>query len=118
MFYDWYEKLNAHSFIEFLKKLIQSLDLSKKYVFILDNAPAHRAKMTQEFINGISKNIFIEYLPPYSPQLNCIETSWKIIRHEVTSSNFYKEIELLKKGVEQFLNENDFRLNPNNYLTR
>ena len=50
MFYSWYKKLNAHSFIEFLTKFISTLDLSKKYVFILDNAPAHRAKMTIEFI--------------------------------------------------------------------
>jgi transposase len=118
MFYDWYDKLNAHSFIEFLKKLISQLDLSKKYVFILDNAPAHKAKMTIEFIKTISKNIFIEFLPPYSPQLNCIETCWKIVRHDVTSSNYFKTIEYLQGGIEQFLDGYVFRLTPSNYLIR
>jgi len=58
MFFEWYNKLNAHSFIEFLKKFMQTLDLSKKYIFILDNAPAHKAKMTKKFIESFSDNIF------------------------------------------------------------
>lgn len=118
MFYDWYDKLNAHCFVEFLKKFISTLDLGKKYVFILDNAPAHKAKMTKEFIESISDNIFIEFLPPYSPQLNCIETCWKIARHDVTSSNFFSSIEKLKDGVEMFLDETFFMLKPSNYLSR
>ena len=118
MFYEWFEKLNAHSFIEFLKRFISTLDLSRKYVFILDNAPAHRAKMTKEFIKSISDNIYIEFLPPYSPQLNCIETCWKIVRHDVTSSNFFKYIENLKKGIEMYLDNTFFMLKPSNYLSR
>lgn len=118
MFYDWYDKLNAHCFIAFLKKFISTLDLTKKYVFILDNAPAHKAKMTKEFFEQISDNIFVEFLPPYSPQLNCIETCWKIVRHDVTSSNFFKKIEDLKNGIEMFLDETFFMLTPSNYLSR
>jgi len=118
MFYDWYDKLNANCFIQFLKKFIQTLDLSKKYVFILDNAPAHKAKITKEFIKTISDNIFIEFLPKYSPQLNCIETCWKIVRHDVTSSNFFKSIDILKNGIEMFLDQTFFMLNPSNYLSR
>lgn len=118
MFFEWYNKLNAHSFIAFLGNFIQTLDLSKKYVFILDNAPAHKAKMTMKYIKSISENIFIEFLPPYSPQLNCIETCWKIVRHDVTSSNFFRTIDTLKNGVEMFLNETFFMLTPSNYLSR
>ena len=118
MFFDWYEGLNAHSFVEFLKKFIPTLNPNKKYVFILDNASAHKAKMTMEFIKSLSYNIYIEYIPPYSPQLNCIETCWKIVRHEVTISNFFKTIEKLKEGVEMFLKEYFFMLVPSNYLSR
>ncbi|MFH1439353.1 MAG: IS630 family transposase [Candidatus Woesearchaeota archaeon] len=118
MFYDWYDRLNAHCFVEFLKKFILTLNKDKKYVFILDNAPAHRAKMTKNFIESISQNIFIEFLPPYSPQLNCIETCWKIVRHDVTSSNFFKSIETLKYGIEMFLDNTFFMFNPSNYLSR
>ncbi len=118
MYYEWYKRLNAHCFIQFLQRFILILDPNKRYVFILDNAPAHKAKMTIEFIKSISDNIYIEFLPPYSPQLNCIETCWKIIRHEVTSANFFKTIENLKGGVEMFLDKNSFMLNSSNYLSR
>ena len=117
MFYDWYQKLNAHSFIEFLKKLTAYLPKGK-YVFILDNAPAHKAKITKKYMESLGDNVFIEYLPPYSPQLNCIETCWKIVRHEVTSANFFKTIDALKKGIEMFLDRHFFTLNPPNYLSR
>jgi len=117
LIYDWYNRLNAKAFIEFLKKLIAQLP-DGLYVFILDNAPAHRAKMTKEFIGSLGKNIFIEYLPPYSPQLNCIETCWKTIRHDVTSSNYFRTIDDLKNGVEMFLGEHNFMLNSSNYLSR
>ena len=95
IFFDWFTKLNADCFINFVKKLIASLPQGK-YVFVLDNAPAHKAKKTKEFLNSLGGDFAIEYLPPYSPQLNCIETCWKITRHEVTSSNYFKNIDTLK----------------------
>ena len=117
MISDWYLRLNAHSFIEFLKKLISTLPKGK-YLFIIDNAPAHKARITREYLDSLGDNFLYEYLPPYSPQLNCIETCWKITRHDVTSANFFKTIDVLKKGVETFLNEYEFALEPTNYLSR
>lgn len=118
MYYEWYDKLNAHSFVQFIQRFITVLEPTKRYVFILDNAPAHKAKMTQEFIKSVSKNIFVEFLPPYSPQLNCIETCWKIVRHDVTSSNYFKTIDALKNGIEMFLDITTFMLKTSNYLSR
>lgn len=116
--YEWYNNLNAHSFVEFLTRFVQTLDISKKYVFVLDNGPAHRAKMSQVYMQSLGANIMIEFLPPYSPQLNCIETSWKIVRYNVTNSNLFQTIDDLKKGVQQFVDTHNFMLNPSNYLSR
>lgn len=116
--YEWYDKLNAHYFIEFMKRFVATLDKNKKYVFVFDNAPAHKAKISLKYLNSLSKNIFIEFMPTYSPQLNCIETIWKIIRYNVTNSNWFKSIDCLKNGVDEFLQERFFRLNPSDYLTR
>ncbi|GEM_PF-2586358 len=54
----------------------------------------------------------IEFLPVYSPQLNAIETCWKIIGHEVTNSNLFGSLENLKAGIETYLQENIFSLDP------
>ena len=116
--YEWYDKLNAHYFIEYVKRFVATLDKNKKYVFIFDNAPAHKAKKSQEYLKSLDKNIFIEFLPTYSPQLNCIETVWKTVRYNVTNSNWFQTTDCLKKGVDKFLKGRFFTLNPSNYLSR
>lgn len=118
MFYEWYDKLNAHAFIEFFKKLITFLSNDKKYVIIMDNGPCHKAKITKEMLTSLGQNYNIEFLPPYSPQLNAIETCWKVTRHEVTNSNMFDSIEQLKQGIEIFLQNQDFMLEVSNYLVR
>lgn len=118
MYYEWYDRLTADYFIQFITRFVKTLDINQNYVFIFDNAPAHKAKKSKEFLASLGDNIFIEFLPPYSPQLNCIETCWKIVRHDVTSSNFFKNIQLLKNGIEKFLKETIFMLKSSNYLSR
>ena len=117
LYYEWYDKLNAHYFVDFMMRFVKTLDKNKKYVFVFDNASAHKAKMSLKFLYSL-KNVFIEFLPPYSPQLNCIETCWKIVKYNVTNSNFFQTIESLKAGVEKFLEGHFFALVPANYLTR
>ena len=106
LFYQWYDRLNANSFIEFIKSLIDYLPKNKKYIFIFDNGPSHKAKISKNYLQNLGSNYFIEFLPTYSPQLNAIETCWKIIRHDVTNSNLFKSIEDLKIGIETYLEEN------------
>ncbi len=118
LYYEWYDKLNTNSFIDFMKRFVMTLDKEKKYVFVFDNAPAHKSKKSQEYLASLGKNIFIEFLPPYCPQLNCIETCWKIIRYNVTNSNLFHAVEDLKSGIEMFLENYFFTLNPTNYLIR
>lgn len=118
LYHEWYDRLNAHSFLDFMKRFVKILDKNKKYVFVLDNGPAHKARMSKEYLYSLREGIFIEFLPPYSPQLNCIETCWKTVRYNVTNSNFFQSLDGLKVGIEQFLNNHIFMLNPTNYLTR
>ena len=118
LYHEWYNRLNAHAFLDFVKRFVKTLDKNKKYVFVLDNAPAHKAKITKKYLYSLGHNIFVEFLPTYSPQLNCIETCWKTIRQDVTNSNFFQFLDGLKVGIEQFLNSRIFMLNPTHYLTR
>ncbi len=118
LYYEWYRKLNAHSFLDFMKRFVATLDKNKKYVFVFDNCSSHKAKMSQKYLYSLGENIFIEFIPPYSPQLNCIETCWKIIRYNVTNSNWFQTIEDLKDGIGMFLAGHFFKLNPSHYLVR
>ena len=118
VYYDWFDRLNATAFILFLQRFVATLDMTKTYVFIFDNAPAHKAKKTEAYLESLPVNIHVEFLPPYSPQLNAIETCWKIVRHQVTNSTLFQSVEALQMGVEQFLDEHFFTLEPTHYLSR
>lgn len=116
LYYEWYDKLNSVSFIEYMKRFVSSLSKDKKYLFIFDNAPAHKSKMSKKYFESLGNRFTIEFLPPYSPQLNAIEWCWKIIKKEVTYSNVFKSLEDLKNGVEDFLKGHFFNFNLSNYL--
>lgn len=116
LYYEWYDRLNSTSFIAYMKRFVGYLPKNKKFLFIFDNAPAHKSKMSKDFLKSLGDRFSIEFLPPYSPQLNAIESCWKIIKFEVTYSNVFKSLEDLKKGVEEFLEGYFFRFNLSNYL--
>lgn len=49
-------------------------NLSKPTVIVMDNATFHKNEMTLALIRA--QGHFIEFLPPYSPDLNDIEHKW------------------------------------------
>jgi putative transposase len=49
---------------------------------ILDNFRSHWAKNTRE--KALELDIFLVFLPPYSPDLNPIEFIWKSIRRHIS----------------------------------
>ena len=118
LYYEWYNRLNSVSFIAYMKRFVEYLPKDKKYLFIFDNAPAHKSKMSKKFLKSLGDRFAIEFLPPYSPQLNAIESCWKIIKAEVTNSNVFKSLEDLQAGIEEFLKEYFFNFNLPNYLIR
>jgi transposase len=60
------------------------LSLLKKVIFMHDNAPAHPAKLTTEFLNtmGFTEDTIMKW-PANSPDLNPIENLWAIIEQDI-----------------------------------
>ena len=49
----------------------------------LDNAPWHKSKYVQTKVQEWEqKELFLLYLPTYSPHLNKIETLWRFIKYQ------------------------------------
>ena len=56
------------------------VQIVKKTVVILDNSPIHRSKKFKAKIaEWEEQDVFIFFLPPYSPELNLIEILWRRI---------------------------------------
>ncbi|GHT74895.1 hypothetical protein AGMMS50262_08780 [Bacteroidia bacterium] len=73
--------IDAQFILEYLEKF--SFQIHKKTFIVLDNARVHKAKLIQERIPYWQKReLFIFFLPPYSPHLNIAETLWRKLKKE------------------------------------
>ena len=81
-----YQTINGDNIIAFLDYLQTIMPIGTINV-ILDQARYHTCKEVKHWIT-LSPRIKLHYLPPYSPNLNSIESCWKIM-HEYTTNNFY-----------------------------
>lgn len=106
---------NSLTYKAFLSDFIDTLDKNKNYVFIFDNASYHKTNVIQDYLARF-KNIKIQFLPTYCPELNPIETCWKTTRHNVTNSTFFPTIEKMLERLENYWQRNKFKLNFINYL--
>ena len=74
---------------------------------VWDNASSHHSKTIKEFLEKQSKEnprIWLENIPPYSPELNPIEQVWGYLKKKL-ANQFVKTTSELKKLVTKTLNE-------------
>lgn len=68
----------------------------KKTVVIMDQAPTHTAKLFKERVQQWKqKNLFIQFLPHSSPELNYIEILWRKIKYEWLPREAYQSAKML-----------------------
>jgi len=117
-YYDFYESQNSLTFKHFLRNLFEKLDKNKKYVLILDNAGFHKTICIKNLLKEYSEQISVEHIPPYSPELNPIETCWKVTKNNVTKSQYFTKIEDMQNALETYWTEHIFTQNFMRYLCR
>jgi transposase len=72
---------NGESFWEFLQSFREaSAAAGRRVVAISDNAPYHRSKLHLAWRTQQAPQFALDFLPPYSPELNPIERVWKLTR--------------------------------------
>lgn len=81
------EQLDAKTAIRLLEKIESHYPEADTIQIITDNAGYYRAKEIKEYLK--TSRIRIEYLPPYSPNLNLIERLWKFMRKQVLYNRYY-----------------------------
>jgi transposase len=95
------EKFNAESFFLFLRDLrCISCRSGRKVVVVLDNAKYHHAKLHEVWRNKSSSGFSLNFLPPYSPELNPIERVWKLVRRLATHDRYFSDLIQLAGAVE------------------
>jgi transposase len=79
---------NAESFGAYLRQLARHRDRRRRNVIILDNAGYHASgQCPSEFT--------LDYLPPYSPELNPVERVWKLLRRLRIHNQYFETLDAL-----------------------
>jgi transposase len=95
------ESFDGQTFATFLKKLRRKAICSqKKVVVILDNARFHHAKLHKEWRESCQEYFTLVFLPPYSPELNTIERTWKLTRRLCTHNRYFATLNEVITAVE------------------
>jgi transposase len=80
-FYEFEGSMNSEMFIALVEDFIAK-QVQQKTILVLDKASVHTSQVVKEKIGEWKKqNLWIQFLPSYSPELNRIELVWKHIKH-------------------------------------
>jgi transposase len=96
-------KLNAESFVAFLKNFMEGRE--EKIFLVVDGHPAHKAKIVKNLIATLEGRLELHFLPPYAPDLNPDEFVWSYMKTNGVAKKPLKKNESLRKRVEQTLCE-------------
>ena len=88
------DKFNGESFFAFLKNIRQRASRAKrKVVLISDNARYHHARLHKPWREDNKMFFALEFLPPYSPELNPIERIWKLVRRRCLHNRYFPTLD-------------------------
>jgi transposase len=94
--------LNSEKIIALIDEFAQTI--TKQTIVVIDNAPVHHSKAFQAKIEQWKKlDLYIYFLPPYSPELNKIEILWRFIKYKWMPLDAYSNIQNLKERLSQIL---------------
>lgn len=74
--------------------------IEKPTVLVLDNAPTHRSKKFLAAVEKwMKKELYVFFLPKYSPHLNLAETFWRKAKYEWLRPTDYASFAKFKKKI-------------------
>ncbi len=96
-----HEKYDAEVFRRFLLHVLEHYP-EGEIVMILDNAKIHHAKLLKDVLDA-NPRLHLEFLPPYSPNLNKIEGLWGWMKNSVINNVFFHTCEEIRSAVMGFV---------------
>jgi len=92
--------------------------VDERIYLILDNARYQKCKFVFETVQKL--NIQLEFLPPYSPNLNLIERLGRFTKKKVLYNKFYSSFDEFKNAITTCLNSvknSDYKSELNSLLS-
>lgn len=78
--------------------------ITQKTVVVLDNAPFHHAVFMQgKLTEWEEKDLYLWFLPAYSPHLNLIEILWRKIKYEWLKPHHFANWQTFNEALDEIL---------------
>lgn len=97
------DRKNSDLFILQLWQLIKDYPRAKCIHIILDNYKIHSSQRTQLALAALGSRVKLHFLPPYCPDHNRIERTWKDLHDNVTRNHTCRNMKQLMREVNDYL---------------
>jgi hypothetical protein len=88
--------------------------ITKQTIVVIDNAPVHHSKAFEMKIEEWKhQDLYLYFLPPYSPQLNHIEILWRFIKYDWLPLGAYTDLKTLKNNLTDIIQNVGTKYNIN-----
>jgi transposase len=77
----------------------------RRVIVIIDNAKYHHAKLHADWREAHQGRFDLDFLPPYSPELNPIERVWKRTRRNCLHNVYFPKLARVTETVEKQFNQ-------------
>ena len=118
MVYSTTKSINSQFVMECIDEVASKV--KRPTVLVLDNAPWHKAmNLLSKQKEWMQKEVYLFFLPTYSPHLNLIETLWRKIKYEWLKPEDYQSAKILKSAIFNIIKnyDDEFCINfSKNYL--
>jgi transposase len=95
------DSFNKETFFGFMKQLKQAAcRTGRRVVVITDNANYHHANLHKAWRLSHAGHFELHFLPPYSPDLNPIERTWKLTRRLCLHNRYFPVLDDIVSVVE------------------
>jgi transposase len=94
VFSEFAETVNSQTVLTFFDALKAAYPQALKIHVVLDQSGHHNSQVLKD--GAISRGIELQYLPPYSPNLNPIERLWKVMNEHARNNVFFKSTSQFK----------------------
>jgi len=104
------ENIASANVVDFLEEF--SKTTTKFTVVVLDNATIHTARVVlAKLEEWEARNLYLYYLPAYSPELNLIEIVWRKIKYEWLPLSAFESFASLKSSLSHIIPKIGFEYN-------
>lgn len=100
----WAPTKSGFHFIEYLEALLHAYP-DQKILMIADNGSFHHTQKVEAYVDQNRDRLEIKWLPPYCPDLNDIERTWRRLKASHASNFLFNSLDELvanvRKGIEE-----------------